>query len=114
VATSSSAAKKKRSDSSQLDTLPTTLVELEGEEYIYWALSLSSISVNGTLIAPNATYASLDVPAVALLDVGTNGIYGPAQDVERMFELVSDARQVQEGRWAVPCDTKMTIGFSFG
>jgi hypothetical protein len=70
--------------------------------------------VNGTTITPNSTYSSLGVPSVALLDVGTNGIYGPAQDVERIFALIQDAREVEEGMWAVPCNTQMTLGFSFG
>ncbi|GFZ51006.1 hypothetical protein JCM24511_08764 [Saitozyma sp. JCM 24511] len=104
----------KRSTANSLNQLPSSLSDLEGEEYLYWALKLSSISVNGTTITPNSTYSSLGVPSVALLDVGTNGIYGPAQDVERIFALIQDAREVEEGMWAVPCNTQMTLGFSFG
>lgn len=93
---------------------PADLHQLGGEEYLYWAINLGNISVNGTTIAPTSTYASIGLQSVALMDAGTNGIYGPQQDVEAIFRLVPDARQSSAGQWIVPCNTKMTIGFSFG
>lgn len=94
--------------------LPKTPVELESEAYLFWALQLSKVSVNGTGFALNSTYANLGVPSTALLDVGTNGIYGPERDVARLFTGIKDARMVSTGQWAVPCDTRVTLGFSFG
>lgn len=94
--------------------LPKTPAELESEAYLYWALQLSKVSVNGTGFALNSTYANLGVPPIALLDVGTNGIYGPEDDVAKLFSGIKDARMVSTGQWAVPCDTRVTLGFSFG
>lgn len=94
--------------------LPKTPAELESEAYLYWALQLSRVSVNGTGFALNSTYANLGVPSTALLDVGTNGIYGPEDDVAKLFTGIKDARMVSKGQWAVPCDTRVTLGFSFG
>ncbi|WVQ74338.1 hypothetical protein IAR50_003937 [Cryptococcus sp. DSM 104548] len=114
VATATSSSKRKRSDESQIDSLPTSSTELSQEEYLQWAITLQNISLNGTVITPNSSYASLGLGSVALLDAGYNGIAGPQQDVERIFSKITDARQVETGQWVVPCDTKMTIGFSFG
>jgi len=94
--------------------LPSTSEDLSGEEYLYWALDLKNVSMNGTDIGLTSTYASLGIGSIALLDAGSNGIYGPQQDVEKLFSLIPDARQVTTGQWAVPCSRSMTIGFSFG
>lgn len=93
---------------------PTATADLEKEEYLYWALELSHVSVNGTDLGLNSTYASVGVPSIALLDIGNNGIYGPQQDVEALFKLIPLARQVNTGQWAVPCATRATLSFSFG
>lgn len=90
---------------------------LENEQYLYWAVPLGNLSVNGTALALEPTYNSTSTGIdgyIALLDVGTNGIYAPQQDAIRLFEQIKDARQVSEGTWAVPCDTEMTIGFTVG
>lgn len=94
--------------------VPTDLAQLESEQYLYWTVELANVAVNGTAVGLNSTYASLGLPSMAVLDVGTNGIYGPQQDVAKIFAKITDARQVSTGQWAVPCDTKMTLGFSFG
>lgn len=94
-------------NASELDTL-------EGEAYLYWAVPLENISLNGTQLTPEPTYNSSLTGAessIALLDAGTNGIFGPQQDVLRIFEGIKDARQVAQGQWAVPCDTEMTLSF---
>ncbi|EIW72183.1 hypothetical protein TREMEDRAFT_24726 [Tremella mesenterica DSM 1558] len=109
--TSSSGNSRRDSDTSDY---PTTSEELQGEEYIFWALELQNISVNGTVITPNSTYSGQGLGSIAILDVGSNGIYGPQQDVERIFSNMQDARVVNDGMWAVPCNTRMTLGFSFG
>lgn len=92
----------------------TELDVLEGEEYLYWTVPLGNISTNGTTLTPEPTYNSsltgIDA-SIALLDAGTNGIYGPQQDITRLFSRIKDARQVSDGQWAVPCDTEMTLAF---
>jgi len=95
-------------------TYPLIDADLHGEEYLFWALDLKNISVNGTDLGLSPTYVSLGVGSIALLDVGSSGIAGPQQDVARLFSMIPDARQVITGQWAVPCSTTMTIGFSFG
>ncbi|ODN94825.1 peptidase [Cryptococcus wingfieldii CBS 7118] len=114
TASSSASSMRKRSDESQIDSLPASTTALSQEEYLQWALTLQNISLNGTVITPNSSYASLGLGSVALLDAGFNGIAGPQQDVTRIFSTITDAREVQTGQWVVPCNTKMTIGFSFG
>lgn len=94
--------------------IPMTPDELEAEAYLFWALQLSAVTVNGTGFQLNSTYANLGVPSTALLDVGTNGIYGPEHDVSTLFTGIKDARMVSTGQWAVPCDTKVSLGFKFG
>ncbi|OBZ72451.1 Aspartic protease [Grifola frondosa] len=85
-------------------------------DYLHWAIELSGISVNGTEITPIPTYPSATSNAsLALIDVGTPGIYGPYQDVSRIFSMIQDARLVDsDGQWVVPCDVSETISFNFG
>jgi len=84
--------------------------------YLQWAVPLSSFSVNGTQIAPVPTYPNVTSnTSIALLDIGTAGLYGPYQDVTRLFALIPGSRLVDiSGQWAVPCDTVIPISFSFG
>ncbi|CAL1716742.1 unnamed protein product [Somion occarium] len=83
--------------------------------YLQWTIQLSGISVGGTTVAPLPTYAAATNGfSLALLDVGTSGIFGPYQDVERMFSLIEGSRLVDtSGQWAVPCDSNSTIAFKF-
>ncbi|WOO80999.1 Aspartic-type endopeptidase ctsD [Vanrija pseudolonga] len=94
--------------------VPNSLSQLEDEQYLYWTVALTGLQLNGTAVGLNSSYASIGVPSLALLDIGTNGIYGPQQDVVSLFSKIPDARQVAAGQWAVPCNTKATLGFSFG
>ncbi|GHJ89648.1 hypothetical protein NliqN6_6050 [Naganishia liquefaciens] len=90
---------------------------LESEAYLYWAVPLVNVSLNGMPISVEPTYNSSTTGvegSIALLDVGTNGIYAPQQDAIRLFAQIKDARQVSEGTWAVPCDTETTISFTIG
>jgi hypothetical protein len=92
-------------------------VDLEMEQYLYWTLELGQVTMNGTQIALSPTYDSSLTGlsgSTALLDVGTNGIFAPQQDVVELFSHIHDSRQVAEGRWAVPCDTRQTMTFAFG
>ncbi|EGN99165.1 hypothetical protein SERLA73DRAFT_54203, partial [Serpula lacrymans var. lacrymans S7.3] len=50
--------------------------------YFYWAIQLKSFAVNGSTFTPIPTYPGpTDNSSIALIDVGTSGIYGPYQDV---------------------------------
>ena len=97
-----------------IDSVPHTVDDLTGEDYLYWALELHNVTVNGTDIGLMPSYGSMGVPSIALLDAGFNGIAGPSQDVADIFANIPDARQTSTGQWAAPCNTKMTIGLSFG
>ncbi|CAK9780132.1 acid protease [Cutaneotrichosporon oleaginosum] len=94
--------------------VPQSLAELESESYLYWALQMTHVAVNGTAMPVNSTYRSQGIPSIAVIDAGSNGLYGPEQDVAQIFRNIKMARQVATGQWAVPCDTKATLGFSFG
>ena len=93
---------------------PSSAEDLSEEQYLYWALDLKNVSMNGTDVGLSSTYASLGLGSIAILDAGSSGMYGPQQDVEKIFSMIIDARQVTTGQWAVPCTTAMTMGFSFG
>jgi len=50
-----------------------------------------------------------------LFDVGASGIYGPFQDVSRLYANITDARLVDEsGQWAIPCSSSIPFTFTFG
>ncbi|KAI6133594.1 acid protease [Pisolithus croceorrhizus] len=84
--------------------------------YFYWAIYMTGFSVNGTNLTPVPTYPALiDNSSIALLDVGTTGIYGPYQDVTRLYSLIPGSRLVDEsGQWVIPCTSSVTISFTFG
>ncbi|KAJ9118315.1 hypothetical protein QFC22_004226 [Naganishia vaughanmartiniae] len=90
---------------------------LEDEAYLYWSIPLLSVSVNGTALSLeptyNASFTGIEEP-IALLDIGTNGIYAPQQAVISLFSRIKDARQVSDGQWAVPCSTRATMTFLLG
>jgi len=84
--------------------------------YLQWVIPLRNISINGSAIAPQPTYP-IDTSniSLALFDVGTSGIFGPYQDVSRLFSSIVGARLVDtSGQWIVPCDANETISFQFG
>lgn len=83
--------------------------------YFQWAIPLSGFSVNGTQVAPQPTYPEIRESSLALFDIGTSGIYGPYQDVTRLYSLINGARLVDSsGQWAIPCNTLAPISFTFG
>lgn len=111
----SSSAAASSSSSSHLSDIST----LEQEPYLYWAIEMHAVAVNGTPISLSPTYNSsyTGLPAntsIALLDVGTNGIWAPAADVEAIFSQIKDARLITENQYAVPCDSEVALSFQFG
>ncbi|KAI0367775.1 acid protease [Pilatotrama ljubarskyi] len=89
--------------------------ESNTSSYLQWAVVLEGVSVNGTAITPQPTYPVQTLnSSLALIDAGTAGIFGPFQDVSRIFSLISGARLVDAGQWVVPCDTEETMSFNFG
>ncbi|TDL25860.1 acid protease [Rickenella mellea] len=91
-------------------------LESNTSRYLQWAIRLSQIMVNATQVTPQPTYPDITESSLALFDVGTNGIFGPYQDVARIFDLIPTSRLVDAdaGVWAVPCDTAETMIFIFG
>ncbi|KAF7374899.1 Aspartic protease [Mycena sanguinolenta] len=89
--------------------------ESNASSYLHWVTPLAAFSVNGTKISPVPTYANVTGnSSLALFDIGTSGMFGPYQDVERLFAQIDGARLVDDGLWAVPCDTAVPISFTFG
>ncbi|KAB5591909.1 Actin cytoskeleton-regulatory complex protein pan1 [Ceratobasidium theobromae] len=83
--------------------------------YLQWAIQMSGVAVNKTHVQINSTYPAIvgDKP-LALLDLGTSGMFGPASDVARLFSLIPASRLVGDGQYAVPCDTTLSMSFTFG
>jgi hypothetical protein len=94
-----------------------SLGDLEAENYLFWTIQLNSVTMNGTAVDLIPTYNSSFTGlsgSTALLDVGTNGIFAPQQDVIELFSHIPESRQVAPGQWAAPCDTRQTMTFTFG
>ncbi|KAJ3912620.1 acid protease [Lentinula edodes] len=91
--------------------------ESNSSSYYQWAIPLTSLSVNGTSVALSPSYPTVTGNhSIAIFDVGTPGIYGPWADVSKLFSTFASARLVNEavGQWAVPCDSAITLSFTFG
>jgi len=92
--------------------------ESNTSSYLQWAIRLSGISVNGTELTPIPTYPNATSnTSLALLDVGTPGLYGPYQDVARIYSFIEGSRLVDidgDGQWVVPCDASEVMAFTFG
>ncbi|KAJ3999464.1 aspartic peptidase domain-containing protein [Lentinula boryana] len=91
--------------------------ESSSSSYYQWAVPLTSLSVNGTSVALSPSYPTVSANhSIAMFDVGTPGIYGPWADVSKLFASFASARLVDEaaGQWAVPCDSDITLSFTFG
>ncbi|KAI0049746.1 acid protease [Auriscalpium vulgare] len=89
--------------------------ESNSSSYLQWAIRLSSVKVGATTLTPQPTYQQANSNhSIALVDIGASGIYGPYQDVERIFSLIDGSRIVDtSGQWAIPCDTNLTMTFTF-
>jgi hypothetical protein len=83
--------------------------------YLQWTIPISTITVGTQIFVLEPTYPQANSNrSVALLDIGTPGIFGPYQDVERLFSIIDGARLVDpSGQWTVPCDTNLTMTFTF-
>ncbi|OCH95384.1 acid protease [Obba rivulosa] len=90
--------------------------ESNTSSYLQWVIRLSGISVNGTELNPIPTYPdATSNTSLALLDVGSPGLYGPFQDVARIYSLIEGSRLVDtDGQWVVPCDASEVMNFTFG
>jgi len=90
--------------------------ESNTSSYLQWAIPLSGFAVNGTQLISMPTYPTVTKNlSLALFDIGTPGIYGPWQDVSRLFNLLTGSRLVDTGgQWAVPCSISETMTLSFG
>lgn len=84
--------------------------------YLQWAIPIANFGANGTQIIPQPTYANFTQnSSLALFDIGASGVYGPYQDVSRLFSLIEGARLVDtSGQWAIPCDGAPLMTFTFG
>ncbi|KAF8808731.1 acid protease [Phlegmacium glaucopus] len=100
----------------QVAQFPPFFAENNISSYLQWAIPLTGISVNSTQFTPLPTYTnSSQNHSLALFDVGTPGIYGPFQDVSRLYAMISDARLVDSsGQWAIPCSASVPLAFTFG
>ncbi|EIM90784.1 acid protease [Stereum hirsutum FP-91666 SS1] len=84
--------------------------------YLQWAVGMGDILVGSTTVTPRPTYSEANSnTSIALFDVGTTGIFGPWQDVARIFDSMTGSRlvDVEGGIWAMPCDTTATMTFTF-
>ncbi|KAE9407806.1 acid protease [Gymnopus androsaceus JB14] len=91
--------------------------ESNSSSYYQWVIPLPSIAVNGTSIELSPSYPAVTAnTSLAIFDIGTTGIYGPWADVSNLFSSFSSSRLVDAaaGQWAVPCDSKITLSFTFG
>ncbi|KAJ7066923.1 aspartic peptidase domain-containing protein [Mycena amicta] len=89
--------------------------ESNTSSYLHWVISMSQFAVNTTRITPVPTYSkNTGNTTLALFDVGAVGIFGPYQDVERIFAKIDGSRLVADGLWAIPCDTLIPLTFTFG
>lgn len=83
--------------------------------YLQWAIPISNITVGTQTFVLEPTYPQANSNhSIALFDIGTPGIFGPYQDVERLFSVIDGARLVDSsGQWAIPCDTNLTLTITF-
>ncbi|KAJ3517931.1 hypothetical protein NLJ89_g189 [Agrocybe chaxingu] len=95
---------------------PPFAAENNISSYLQWAIPITGVAFNGTQFSPTPTYANVGrTQSLALIDVGAPGIYGPYQDVLRIYAMIDGARLVDStGQWAIPCDTTESLSFTFG
>jgi len=83
--------------------------------YLQWAIPISNITVGNQTFTMEPTYPQeTSNQSLALFDIGTPGIFGPYQDVERIFSVIDSSRLVDPtGQWAIPCNTNLTMTITF-
>ncbi|KAL4252278.1 peptidase A1 family protein [Abortiporus biennis] len=88
--------------------------ESNTSSYLQWTIPMKNFFVNGTAAAVQPTFPNITAgSSLALFDVGASGIFGPWQDVERLFTSLGGRLVDASGQWAVPCDVSETIAFQF-
>ncbi|KAI0264506.1 aspartic peptidase domain-containing protein [Gloeopeniophorella convolvens] len=89
--------------------------ESNASSYLQWAIRITNITVGTQNFTLQPTYPKANSNhSVAIFDIGTAGIFGPYQDVERIFSSIDSSRLVDPtGQWAIPCDTNLTMAFTF-
>jgi len=75
---------------------------------------LATLQVNGTAIDITPQYPEVGRQPLALIDVGSSGIFGPFKAVSAVFDQFDTSRMVSDGVWAVPCDTDVEMVLNFG
>ncbi|KAI0250276.1 aspartic peptidase domain-containing protein [Lactifluus subvellereus] len=89
--------------------------ESNASSYLQWAIPISTVTVGTKTFTLQPTYPQANADqSVALFDIGTPGIFGPYQDVERLFTAIGGSRLVDStGQWAIPCNTNLAMTFTF-
>jgi hypothetical protein len=95
---------------------PPFSMESNTSSYLQWAIPISGFAVDSVRLNPQPTYPTITKNlSYALFDIGTPGIFGPSNDVSRLFARIDGARLVDNsGQWVVPCDTTATMSLFFG
>ncbi|KAJ7117109.1 aspartic peptidase domain-containing protein, partial [Mycena epipterygia] len=85
-------------------------LSLTGPSSTFWSLNVSAITVQGESVSVTAS------TALAVFDIGTNLIVGPATDVRAIWATVPGASVYpnQAGFFQYPCSTSVNITLSFG
>ncbi|KAH7926412.1 acid protease [Leucogyrophana mollusca] len=76
----------------------------------FWSLTLSSITAQGTSV-------SLGDTTLAAIDTGTTNIAGPTSSIEAIYATIPGSQPATgewEGYYSYPCDTDVSVSFSFG
>ncbi|GJN87748.1 hypothetical protein Rhopal_000703-T1 [Rhodotorula paludigena] len=79
----------------------------------YWLIPLDNVAVNGTNVT---SWAAAQRPNAAI-DTGTTLIGGPRDVISRIYGQVEGAQPatgVYTGYYSYPCDSNVTVSFTFG
>ncbi|VDC02988.1 unnamed protein product [Peniophora sp. CBMAI 1063] len=81
------------------------------QDDLYWTLSIANATVNDNTIS----ISSGDTGAV--IDTGTTLIGGPSTEVANIYAQISGSEALSgsyDGYYSYPCDTSVSLAFSFG
>lgn len=82
-----------------------------GSTASYWLQSISAITVNGNTVTPSSS------EALAAIDTGTTLIAGPSDAVANIWAQVEGSQALSgqmAGFFSYPCNTNVSVAFSFG